>query len=70
MAAHWLSDPQTPAWARRHSAKGWAPLLAAPAAHNWVSADINPNAMEDLTCPVTNLKVCDLETVQKVSEAV
>ena len=41
LAAHWLSDPQTPAWARRHSAKGWAPLLAAPAAHNWVSADIN-----------------------------
>lgn len=32
--------------------------------------DINPNAMEELTCPVTNLKVCDLETVHKVSEAV
>lgn len=32
--------------------------------------EINPNAMEELTCPVTNLKVCDLETVHKVSEAV
>ncbi|MFC3245022.1 hypothetical protein ACFOJ6_25495 [Gordonia humi] len=41
LAAHWLSDPQTPRWAHRHSAKGWAPLLTAPAAHNWVSADIN-----------------------------
>lgn len=41
LAAHWLSDPQTPKWAQKHSASGWAPHLAAPAAHGWVSADIN-----------------------------
>lgn len=41
LAARWLSDPRTPPWARRHSAAGWARVLAAPAAHRWESADIN-----------------------------
>lgn len=41
LASRWLSDPQTPAWARRHSAAGWARILAAPAAHDWQAADIN-----------------------------
>ena len=32
--------------------------------------DINPNEMEELTCPLTNLAVRDLETTRGVSEAV
>ena len=41
LASRWLSDPATPTWARRHSAAGWARVLAPAAAHGWQAADIN-----------------------------
>ena len=34
-----------------------------------IGAAINPNTLEDQRCPVTNLKVCDLETIHAVAEA-
>lgn len=33
------------------------------------AAAIDPNSLEEQTCPVTNLKVCDLETIHTVAEA-
>lgn len=41
LALRWLSDRKTPAWAGRFTPRGWAALLAAPAAHGWSPADIN-----------------------------
>lgn len=41
LASRWLSNPRTPAWARQHTPRGWAPALAEPAAHGWTAADLN-----------------------------
>ncbi|WP_236740180.1 repa [Mycobacteroides abscessus] len=41
LALRWLSDGKTPAWAGQFTPRGWAALLAAPAAHGWNPADIN-----------------------------
>lgn len=41
LALRWLSDGQTPAWAGRFTPRGWARLLAAPAAAGWTPADVN-----------------------------
>lgn len=41
LACRWLADGQTPAWAGNHTARGWARLLAGPAAHGWTPADLN-----------------------------
>ncbi len=41
LALRWLADGQTPAWAGQFTPRGWARLLAAPAAHGWSAADIN-----------------------------
>lgn len=41
LACAWLRDSRTPRWARRHSPRGWAPALAALAAHRWTGDDIN-----------------------------
>lgn len=41
LAARWLGHPQTPAWARRHTARGWARALADAAAHGWTADDLN-----------------------------
>lgn len=41
LASRWLADGRTPAWAGRHTARGWARILAAPAAHGWTPDDIN-----------------------------
>ncbi|MBH5144261.1 replication protein [Rhodococcus erythropolis] len=41
LASRWLSNPRTPAWARRHTPRGWAPALAVSAAHGWTAADLN-----------------------------
>lgn len=41
LAARWLADGQTPAWAGRHTPRGWARVLAGPAAHGWTPADLN-----------------------------
>ncbi|WP_254426222.1 repa [Mycobacteroides abscessus] len=41
LALRWLADGQTPAWAQRFTPRGWAALLAAPAAAGWTPADVN-----------------------------
>lgn len=41
LAAAWLADGQTPPWAQRHSPRGWARMLAGPAAHGWTPEDVN-----------------------------
>lgn len=41
MALRWLAEGATPAWAGRHSPRGWATALAAPAAHGWTPDDLN-----------------------------
>lgn len=41
LAVRWLADGQTPAWAARHTPRGWARVLAGPAAHGWTPADLN-----------------------------
>lgn len=41
LALRWLAEGQTPAWAGRHTPRGWARLLAGPAAHGWTPTDIN-----------------------------
>lgn len=41
LAARWLRDPRTPAWAHRHTAKGWARVLEGPAQHDWSARDLN-----------------------------
>ena len=41
LAVRWLADGQTPAWAARHTPRGWARLLAGPAAHGWTPRDLN-----------------------------
>ncbi|MCD2157908.1 replication protein [Rhodococcus cerastii] len=41
LAFKWLGNPRTPAWARQHTPRGWAPALAKPAAHGWTAADLN-----------------------------
>lgn len=41
LASKWLSNPRTPAWARQHTPRGWAPALTEPAAHGWTAADLN-----------------------------
>lgn len=41
LAARWLADGATPAWAGRYTSRGWAALLANPAAHGWEPEDIN-----------------------------
>lgn len=41
LAARWLATGQTPAWAGRFTPRGWARLLAAPAAMGWTAEDIN-----------------------------
>lgn len=49
LAARWLSDGRTPAWAARHTARGWARILAGPAAHGWTAEDINAALSEFVT---------------------
>jgi hypothetical protein len=41
LALRWLSDGQTPSWAHKHTPRGWAGVLAGPAAHGWTPDDIN-----------------------------
>jgi hypothetical protein len=41
LARAWRADPHTPPWAARYSVSAWATVLAGPAAHGWVSRDIN-----------------------------
>lgn len=41
LAAAWLADGQTPAWAQRHTPRGWARMLASPAVHGWTPEDVN-----------------------------
>lgn len=41
LALGWLADGLTPAWAQRFTPRGWARLLAAPAAAGWKPDDIN-----------------------------
>lgn len=41
LALRWLAEGSTPAWATRHTPRGWAPTLAGPAAHGWTPDDIN-----------------------------
>lgn len=41
LACRWLADGQTPAWAGNHTPRGWARVLAGPAAHGWTPADLN-----------------------------
>lgn len=41
LAARWLADGQTPAWAQQFTPRGWARLLAPAAAHGWTPADVN-----------------------------
>lgn len=41
LGVKWLANGQTPAWAARHTPRGWAGLLASPAAHGWTPDDIN-----------------------------
>ncbi|MBN7459183.1 repa [Mycobacteroides abscessus subsp. abscessus] len=41
LAVRWLATGQTPAWAGRFTPRGWAKLLAAPAAADWTPEDIN-----------------------------
>lgn len=41
LALRWLAEGATPAWAGRHSPRGWAAALAAPAAHSWTPEDVN-----------------------------
>lgn len=41
LALRWLAEGATPAWAGRHSPRGWAAVLAAPAAHGWTPEDVN-----------------------------
>ncbi|OKH62492.1 hypothetical protein EB74_16460 [Mycobacterium sp. SWH-M5] len=41
LALKWLADGQTPAWAHRHTPRGWAAALAGPAAHGWTPEDLN-----------------------------
>lgn len=41
LASAWLGDGRTPPWAHRHSAAGWARLLAAPAAAGWRVDDLH-----------------------------
>ncbi|MBE5507654.1 repa [Mycobacteroides abscessus] len=41
LAARWLAEGATPTWAHKHSARGWASVLAAPAAHGWTPEDVN-----------------------------
>ncbi|SKH87591.1 plasmid replication protein [Mycobacteroides abscessus subsp. massiliense] len=41
LAARWLADGQTPAWAQRFTPRGWGRLLAPAAAMGWTPADIN-----------------------------
>lgn len=49
LASRWLADGRTPAWAARHTARGWARILAAPAAHDWTPQDINMALREFVT---------------------
>ena len=49
LASRWLSDGRTPAWAARHTARGWARILAGPAAHGWTPEDINAALTEFVT---------------------
>lgn len=41
LAARWLGDARTPRWARRHTSRGWAPVLRAAAEHGWTPDDLN-----------------------------
>lgn len=41
LACDWLRDERTPRWARQHSPKAWARILAALAAHRWTADDLN-----------------------------
>lgn len=41
LAVSWLAEGRTPAWAHQFTPRGWARLLAAPAAHGWEPEDIN-----------------------------
>ncbi|ETZ55306.1 putative replication protein Rep [Mycobacterium avium MAV_120709_2344] len=41
LAVRWLADGRTPSWAATHTPRGWARLLAAPAAHGWTPDDLN-----------------------------
>ncbi|MFV8287956.1 hypothetical protein ACNQPY_26265 [Mycobacteroides abscessus] len=49
LALRWLSDGQTPAWAARFTPRGWASLLAKPAAYGWTGEDINVMIREWVT---------------------
>lgn len=49
LALRWLSDGRTPAWAARFTPRGWAGLLAKPAAHGWTAEDINVMIREWVT---------------------
>ncbi|NMM90676.1 replication protein [Rhodococcus sp. SRB_17] len=41
LAAKWLGNPRTPAWARQHTPRGWTAALVESAAHGWTAADLN-----------------------------
>lgn len=41
LAVQWLAQGRTPAWAGRHTPRGWARVLAGPAAHGWTADDLN-----------------------------
>ncbi|WP_078327620.1 repa [Mycobacteroides salmoniphilum] len=41
LAARWLAEGSTPVWAHQFTPRGWARLLAAPAAHGWEPEDVN-----------------------------
>ena len=41
LAQTWRSHPNSPPWARRHSAAAWAAVLAGPAHHQWTARDLN-----------------------------
>lgn len=41
LAARWLAEGSTPVWAHQFTPRGWARLLAGPAAHGWEPEDIN-----------------------------
>lgn len=42
LANRWITDEQSPPWARRHrTPAAWARILAGPAVHGWTPRDIN-----------------------------
>jgi hypothetical protein len=41
LARAWRADRHSPPWVRQHSSTAWARVLTGPAAHGWVSQDVN-----------------------------